>query len=169
MGSPYRNIPRPRPPFARVSGRRTPTQQGVAALELALLLPLFVALMAAAWDVGRAVQQMERLHHGVRAAVRHLATGDAGHPARQDEARRLAVYGRLEGATTPIVPGLQMSMVNVLEPQGNPGMRLIATAAGPLSMVTVEIRGVRFEPLLLPPSAAFTFRPISLTLAYRFG
>lgn len=144
-------------------------RRGVAALELALTLPLFVALLAAAWDLGRAVQQMAQLHQAVRGAVRHLATGDAADPTRQNEARRLAVYGRVEGGSLPIVPGLQLSHVTVLEPAGQAGVRLVSTPAGPVSMVSVEISGLRFEPLLLPPSAAFTFRPISLTLAYRFG
>jgi hypothetical protein len=143
-------------------------QSGVAALELAFLLPVIVAVPAMAWDVGRAVQQMERLHHGVRAAVRHLATGDAADPTRQDEARRLLVYGRVQGSNTPIVPGLQTSMVNILEPQSTPGMRLINSAAGPVSLVTVQVQGVRFVPLMLPPSWGFSFRPIGLTLAYRF-
>ena len=141
---------------------------GLAALELAFLLPVLVAVPATAWEVGRAVRQMERLHHGVRAAVRHLATGDAADAARQDEARRLAVYGRLQGSDTPIVPGLQTSMVNILEPQYTPGMRLVNSAAGPVSLVTVQVQGVRFEPLLLPASWGFTYRPIGLTLAYRF-
>ncbi|NBO76835.1 MAG: hypothetical protein EBV28_07500, partial [Betaproteobacteria bacterium] len=47
---------------------------GLAALELAFLLPVLVAVPAAAWDIGRALHHVERLHHGVRAAVRHLAT-----------------------------------------------------------------------------------------------
>ncbi len=143
-------------------------QSGVAALELAFLLPVIVAVPAMAWDVGRAVQQMERLHHGVRAAVRHLATGDAADPTRQDEARRLLVYGRVQGSNTPIVPGLQTSMVNILEPQSTPGMRRINSAAGPVSLVTVQVQGVRFVPLMLPASWGFSFRPIGLTLAYRF-
>ena len=143
-------------------------RSGLAALELAFLLPVLVAVPATAWDVGRAVQNMERLHHGVRAAVRHLATGDAADPVRQDEARRLVVYGRAQGGTTPIVPGLQTSMVNILEPESTPGMRLVNSRAGPVSLVTVQVQGVRFEPLLLPASWGFTYRPIGLTLAYRF-
>jgi Flp pilus assembly protein TadG len=141
----------------------------VAALELVFMLPIFLALCTTVWDMGRAIQQMERLHHGVRGAVRHLTTGNAADPTRQDEARRLAVYGRLDGGTTAIVPGLQVSMVSILEPQSTPGVRQVSTGAGPVSLVTVQISGVRFEPLLLPPSAGFAFRPISLTLAYRFG
>ena len=141
---------------------------GLAALELAFLLPVLVAVPAAAWDLGRAVQQMERMHHGVRAAVRHLATGDAANPTRQDEARRLAVYGRVQGGTVPIVPGLQTSMVTILEPGSSPGMRMVSSTAGPISLVTVQVDGVRFEPLLLPASWSFNFRPIGLTLVYRF-
>lgn len=157
-----------KPAPARLKGRRRRHASGLAALEMAFLLPALVAVPATAWDVGRAVQQMERLHHGVRAGVRHLATGDAADPTRQDEARRLVVYGRLQGSSTPIVPGLQTSMVNILEPQSTPGVRLVNSAAGPVSLVTVQVQGVRFVPLVLPASWGFTYRPISLTLAYRF-
>lgn len=152
----------------RWAGRARRNGSGLAALELAFLLPVVVAVPAAAWDVGRAVQNTERLHHGVRAAVRHLATGDAADPTRQEEARRLVVYGRVQGGTVAIVPGLQTAMVNILEPKSNPGMRGVSSAAGPVSLVTVQVRGVRFEPLLLPASWGFTYRPIGLTLAYRF-
>jgi Flp pilus assembly protein TadG len=142
-------------------------QRGLAALELALMLPLLLVLPASAWDLGRAVMQTERLHHAVRAAVRHLATGDAADPLRQEEARRMAVYGRMQGSGAPIVPGLQTSMVDILEPAASPGLRSVATPQGPVSLVTVEIRGLRFEPLLLPAAAGFVFRPVSLTLVYR--
>ncbi len=163
------------PPFAargcRHSSRHSAQlqpQRGLAAVELALLLPVLVVVPAAAWEIGHAVQQMERLHHAVRAAVRHLATGDAASVVRQDEARRLAVYGRLQGSSTPIVPGLDLSKVTILEPQGEPGLRLVATSAGPVSLVTVQLQGVRFEPSLLPKAWGFEFRPIALTMAYRF-
>jgi len=142
--------------------------QGLAALELALLLPVLVAMPATAWDVGRAVHHLERVHHGVRAAVRHLATGDAADPVRQEEARRLVVYGQVQGSSTPVVPGLQGSMVSILEPQSTPGVRLVNSAAGPVSLVTVQVQGLRFEPQLLPASWGFTYGPIALTLAYRF-
>ena len=148
--------------------RRARGASGLAALELAFLLPVLVVVPATAWDVGRAVQQMERLHHGGRAGVRTLAPGDAADPTRQDEARRLVVYGRVQGSSTPIVPGLNTSMVNILEPQSTPGMRLVNSAAGPVSLVTVQVQGGRFVPLLLPVSWGFTYRPIGLTLAYRF-
>lgn len=152
----------PQPSIARRS------TSGVAALELAFLLPALVAIPAAAWDLGRALHHLERLHHGVRAAVRHLATGDAANPLRQDEARRLVVYGRVEGTNTPAVPGLQASMVNILEPESTPGVRAVVGGAGPVSLVTVQVQGLRYEPLLWPASWGFTFSPISLTLVYRF-
>lgn len=147
--------------------RRIHPARGVSALEFALLLPLLVMLPAALWDLGRALTQHERLNHAVRAAARHLATGDANDTTRQLEARNLAVYGRMDGAGTPIVPNLTPGMVKILEPQSTRGVELVATAAGPVSLVTVSISGVRFEPLLLP-AAAFNFRTVSLTLAYRF-
>ncbi|MFN5699510.1 MAG: hypothetical protein ACK47V_02570, partial [Betaproteobacteria bacterium] len=76
--------------------------------------------------------------------------------------------GRVQGGTVAIVPGLQTAMVNILEPKSNPGMRGVSSAAGPVSLVTVQVQGLPFEPQLLPASWGFTYGPIALTLAYRF-
>lgn len=146
--------------------RALPRAAGVAALEMALLLPVLVLLPAGLWDLGRALLQQERLHHAVRAAARHLAGGDAADAQRQDEARRLAVYGQLSGASQPLVPGLTSAMVRILEPKSEPGVQLVGTPTGPVSLVTVSIEGLRYQPLWLPV-AAFTFQPVSLTLAYQ--
>ena len=153
----------------RASAASPTDQRGVAALELALLLPLLALLPAAAWEWGQALAHHERLAHSVRAAVRHLATGDATNPTRQDEARRLAVYGRLSGGSVPVVPGLQLSMVKIRQPDADPGLRMVATGAGTVSLVSVSIAGVRHEPLLLPASMGFTLRTVSLTMVLRFS
>ncbi len=149
--------------------KRARRARGVAALELALLLPLLVVLPVGAWEWGRALDQHARLAHSVRAAARHLSTVDASDPARQAEARQLAVFGSLSGGTTPVVPGLNASHVKILEPQSEPGLQLVATAGGSVSLVCVSISGWRYEPVLLPASAALTFRPVSLTLVQSFS
>lgn len=148
------------------SGQRL---RGVAALEMAVLLPLLAVLPAAAWEWGQVLAHHERLAHSVRSAVRHLATGDATDPVRQDEARRLAVYGRLNGGTVPVVPGLQTSMVQIRQPDTDAGLRMMATGAGTVSLVSVSIAGVRHEPILMPPSMAFTLRTVSMTMVLRFS
>lgn len=148
---------------------RVGAARGVAALELALLLPVLVMLPVAAWEWGRALEHHERLAHAVRAAARHLATGDAADPARQEEARRLAVYGRLAGGGTPLVPGLNTAMVQIREPGSDPSVRLVSTGEGAVSLVTVTIAGLRHEPMLLPANLGFTLRPVSLTLVWRIS
>ena len=146
-----------------------PRSRGVAALEMALLLPVLALLPAAAWEWGQVLAHHERLSHSVRAAVRHLAATDAADPVRQNEARQLAVYGRLAGGTVPVVPGLKTSMVGVLHPDADAGVRTVATGAGTVSLVTVSISGLRHEPLLLPASMGFTLRTVSLTMVLRFS
>ena len=153
--------------WATGAGRRA-TQHGMAAMELALLLPVLVTLTMAGFEWARAVQQHERLHHSVRAAVRYLATGDAQDSTRQANARHIAVYGQLTGSTVPVVPGLTVAMVQVLEPDADASVRLVATPQGPVSLVSVVVQGVRYQPLLLPASAGFTLRPVALTLVLRF-
>lgn len=144
------------------------TGRGIAAVEMALLLPVLVLLPTAAFDLGRALHQHERLCQTVRAAARHLSTGDAADPARQAQAVSLALYGRLQGTGAPVVPGLSASNVQILEPLSSPGVQLIATAAGPVSLVTVSISGWRYEPLLLPAWASRPMRAVSATMPYQF-
>ena len=142
---------------------------GMAALELAVLLPVLALLPAAAWEWGQALMHHERLVHSVRAAARHLAATDAADPTRQDEARRLAVYGRLSAGSTPVVPGLDLSMVQIRQPETDASLSMVATGAGTVSLVTVSIAGVRHRPLLMPASMGFALRAVSLTLVWRFS
>ena len=142
--------------------------RGIAALEMALLLPVLVLLPTAVFDLGRALHHHERLCQTVRAAARHLGTGDAADPVRQAQAVSLALYGSLQGAGTPVVPGLSAANVQILEPGSSPGVQLVATAAGPVSLVTVSIGNWRYEPLLLPSWASLPMRTVSVTMPYQF-
>ena len=142
--------------------------RGVAALEMALLLPMLVMVPLGAFEWGRALQAHERLLHGVRAAARHLAAGNPQDATRQAEARQLAVYGRLGNSSLSLVTGLTTQHVRILEPDTTPGVAQVSTARGPVSLVTVSIEGVRHEPMLLPATWGFTLRPVSLTLVQAF-
>jgi len=142
--------------------------RGVAAVELAVLLPLFIALVGGAYELGRAVWQYQLLCKSVRAAARHLATGDATNTTRQAEARNLVVYGSTQALATPLLPGLRTGMVSLLEPTTTAGVRNVATGAGQLSMVTVSVSGYVYTPELAPFMPAIPFSPVSLTMGYTF-
>lgn len=106
----------------RPSPRHHRAIRGTAAVELVLILPVIVALLAVSVDMGRLLLAYHTVSKSVRAATRYLARVDGGPaglglncaagrlagespPARA--ARRLAMTGRLDGdpAAEPLVPG----------------------------------------------------------------
>lgn len=148
-----------------MSSRRAPTR-GVAALEFTLLLPVLLALFIGTVELGRALQHYAQLCQSVRAATRHLATGRAEDPQRQDEACRLARTGSTAAGGPWLWPDLADARCTVLEPGAEPGVRALATAWGPISVVTVRIDRVRHTPLLAGLFPAIDFTPVSVTLPY---
>jgi Flp pilus assembly protein TadG len=55
--------------------RRPVRRRGVAAVELAVLLPLIVMLLIGIWELGRMIQVQQALVNAAREAARHAATG----------------------------------------------------------------------------------------------
>jgi TadE-like protein len=145
--------------------------RGVAALEFALLLPVLLALCIGTVEIGRALLHYERLCQSVRAAARHLATGQAGDAQRQAEACNLARTGTTSGTTnggtnggTWLWPDLARSRCRILEPGSEPGVRNLATAWGPISVLTVSLDRVTHTPLLAGLFPPIDFNPVSVTV-----
>lgn len=108
---------------------------GIAMLEMAIVLPIVLMLMLPIGEIGRAYYQYSRLSHRVHAAARHVAenalAGTSGVPTITDqlrlEAQRLVVYGTPSGLGTPVVPGLATSAVDVsITPTGLVRVQLLA-------------------------------------------
>jgi hypothetical protein len=98
--------------------------RGVAMVETAISLPLFLVLMLATAEFGRAFMEYNSLTKSVRDAARFVAneglygslgvviiTGDV-----QTRASNLVVYGNAAGTGTPLLPGLDTSDVTVEAP-----------------------------------------------------
>jgi Flp pilus assembly protein TadG len=93
---------------------RASRQGGLAAVELALLLPVFLFIVTATAEAGRALYEYNALTKGVRDAAQYLArygvidgTGVlAPTTAEEAAARNLAVFGTPGGGSTPLLPGL---------------------------------------------------------------
>jgi len=134
-------------------GRR---QKGVAAVELAILLIPLVIMTFGMIELGRAFYYYNGLLKSSRDATRYLSTQsrDAG----VAEARCLAVYGKTVCTGDALVPGLTTDMVNISYETG------VETGKGAIDLVTVEIRGFSFPPVVPAVIGNLVFGPISSTM-----
>ena len=114
-------------------------QRGVAAVELALVLPVLLLLIFTTTEFGRAVYHYGVLTHSVRQAVRYLSTQTPGEGV--ETARKLVIYGNPEGTGAPQLPGLGASQVPA------PSWEYLG-AAPPIQVVTVRVTGYRFQSML---------------------
>lgn len=58
------------------AGARPRARRGAAAVELALTLPLLVAILTGLWEVGRIVEVQQILYNAAREAARQASTGE---------------------------------------------------------------------------------------------
>ena len=98
----------------------THRQRGVAAIEMAIALPVLLLLLVATAELGRAFYQYNTLTQSLRNAVRHLANiaidGDTVielDDAKRLEIRNLVVYSNTGGGSDPILTGLDIANVTV--------------------------------------------------------
>jgi len=101
--------------------------RGIAAVEMAIVLPIVMLLVLPIGEVGRAFIQYSRLSHRVQAGARYVADnayqGSTGVPALTDtirnRARNIVVYGSTAGVGAAAVPGLTPTLINVsVDPSG---------------------------------------------------
>ena len=100
-------------------------QRGQAIVEVAIQIPLMMALLFGAVEIGRVFY----IYHALNKALR----GGAGLAARAvnvnycdnsdvtlTDVRNFVVYGNLQGEGTPVVPGLTPDMVQILPERSIP-------------------------------------------------
>ena len=95
--------------------------RGVAAVEMAIVLPIVLLLIMPVGELGRAFIQYSRLSHRVVAGARFVADNayadSSGVPALSAtigaQARNLVVFGSTSGGPTPAVPGLSTTQVAI--------------------------------------------------------
>ena len=96
-------------------------QQGIASVEFAIALPLLLLLLLATAEIGRMLSQYDTLTKAVRDGARFLAAHalngststvqlTAPIPA---ETQYLVVYGNVNGAGSPVLPGFVIGNVTV--------------------------------------------------------
>lgn len=119
-------------------------QKGVAAIELAIVLPLLLAIFLAVTEFGRAIYTYNTIAKSARGAARYLTTQNSTDPLALDRARNLIAYGNPSGSGTPLVPGLDSK---------NTSSKVVINrqtigASPAINMVTVTITGYQFNPVM---------------------
>jgi len=138
---------------ARAAGARR-RQRGVALVELALVLPLLLAVCFAVTEFGRAIYTYNTLAKSARDAARYLTTQTNGSSAAWTTARRLVAYGNPAGTGTALVPGLtaanMATLVDICDPSDQPrcAANLNQGVDPSINTVSVRITGYQFTPLV---------------------
>jgi Flp pilus assembly protein TadG len=150
-------------------------QRGVAAVEFGLVIGLLAVIVFGITELGRAMFQYEALTKSARSAARYLAVFDASDPVVRASAQCLAVYGNPDCSATglvPVVPGLTVSHVAILEPTTTPALQSVETGQGSLDLVAVTIGSpatpYQFQSLIPAFIPHVTFGPISAAMPQSF-
>ena len=146
--------------------RAAKTQSGAVLVELALLLIPLLVLTFGITEFGRAVYQYNALAKGVRDGARFLSQYAPGDALRIQQAQSMVVCGLTDcSSATPLVPGMQLSYVRVLDRISDPdNYDLQSTGRGTLNLVRVEVSGFTFRsvaPAFVPDQV---FGPIQATM-----
>jgi len=112
---------------------------GTQLVELAIVLPVFLVLMAGAAEFGRFFYTYSALTNAVRAGARHACKWERNASWTFNETSKMVVYGDYSDTSNgPIVPGLSTS--NVVVQANGPSVNSIDS-------VTVKIVNYKYTPL----------------------
>ena len=147
----------------------TRNQSGVAAVEMALLLPFLLLLAFGLTELGRAVYQYNALAKAVRDGARHLSQYAPGDPTSIAEARRLVLCARADTtdadcANNALVAGMSLSYIHVYDRTTGSSYNLQETGRGTVNLVRVEVSGFAFRSLAPAFIPSVTFSPIHATM-----
>ena len=105
--------------------KRSRSERGQAATELAFLIPLLLLILFGAFQVARVFYLYHTLQKALRGGAGLLARSasvnycDASDAALTD-ARNFMVFGNLQGLGTPVVQGLTPEMIQILPERTGP-------------------------------------------------
>lgn len=158
-------------------------QRGVAAVELALLLPLMVVLIFGITEIGRALFQYNGLVKATRGAARYLAQQDLANLSASTTptlnevyvtTKALAVCGK-ENCTgqAPLITGLSTDQVSLCDYLTCDTHKGVLTGMGSVDLVTVTIGGsgdhaFRFQSMMSYVIPDIPFSPIKTTMTARY-
>jgi hypothetical protein len=127
---------------------RRGSQQGIAAIEMALLIIPLLLFVLVGVEAGRALTYYNALAKGTRDGARYLSMHAPG--TGEDAARCLVVYGNVACTGNPVVPGLDTSMVKVNKSPSVPMCTSPSDCYGTLDLVQVQVHGYTFRSFMLP-------------------
>lgn len=146
-------------------------QQGVAAVEFGLLVPVLVLLAFGVSEYGRAMYQYNAITKSTRDAARYLSTQAAGDATAIAAAKCLVVYGKMACTGTPLLTSLNTSQVQIQDAASSPGAYALQPIVGPngtsgaTNLVSVAVVGYQFAPLVnYVMTSTITFNTISATM-----
>jgi Flp pilus assembly protein TadG len=122
---------------ARLLRRFARSERGTQLVELAIVLPVMVVLLAASAEFGRFFYTYQTLAKATRTGARYLMIEPAAGTS-DAKAKNLVVYGDASGAGTPVVSGLSNANVKVTRTGG--------TSSFP-ARVTVSIESYTYKPV----------------------
>ena len=141
-------------------------QQGVAAVEFAILLPLLLLIVFGITEFGRAMYSYNTIVKATRDAARYVMTQQPGGGA-DAVAVCLAKYGNTTCSGNPLAPGLATATVSVCDWQRCAGTHQAQGSAPVVNLVSVTVSGYTFNsfvPFVTADLSSFTFADISTTM-----
>jgi hypothetical protein len=125
------------------------SERGTQLVELAIVLPILLALFAATAEFGRYFYNYATLAKATRAGARYLSTtpvktvtsGGGVNPTEDIRAKRLVVYGdpNAGDSSTPVIPGLSVGHVEIQRTGPIPAMP---------ERVTIRIVNYNYKPII---------------------
>jgi len=112
-------------------------QRGAVLVEMALVTPILLVLLLVTADLTRAFIEHNTVTKAVRNGARYVAanalegtTGVVNIDATlANETRNLVVYGSINGGASPVVPGLTLANITVVQIAGTDDITVSATYA----------------------------------------
>ena len=117
-------------------------ERGTQLVELAIVLPVLLLLLATTAEFARFFHTYTTLSKATRSAARYLTTAPVD-GSDDEKARNLVVYGSTVAEGDPLVHGLTTLQVNIVREGG-------VVSAGMYERVTVEIDGYNYQPIFDP-------------------
>lgn len=152
-------------------------QDGVAAVEMALIMTPALLLCFGITELGRALYQYDGLVKAARGGVRYLSQQSLASPPPGEDAaslrlkaKSLVVCGDFDcGGKTPLVPGLTLAMISVCDPVGCPSTHAnVPTGEGTVSVVSVTVGTASpfsFTSIMPWAVKSLNFGPVSISMA----
>lgn len=155
---------------ARVTFRR---QRGIAAVELAIVLPLLLTIVFGVTELGRAMYQYDALTKAARSAARYLSVYDPADPDVRARAVNMAVCGAPScTARAALAPRLSAAHVAIADAKSDPALASLPTGEGTIDLVRVTIGApatpYAFDPLVPFITPRITFGPIVALMPQAF-